>query len=541
MSFHGTGRLAGCFLAALLCPSVLMSADWPQWGGTHARNMVSDEANLPESFQPGRKQGGSIDLATTKNVRWVAKLGMNAYGNATVAEGRVLVGTDNFTLDEDSRFDGRHLGVVKCFNESDGSLLWRLVIPKRTHGLPESSYFGLQKLGICSSATIDDGRAFVVTSAGDIVCLDLNGMADGNDGPFMNEGQYMAGHGKPPIEITPLDADILWRFDPIDELAVCPHDAVSSSVLIDGDVLYTGTSNGVGGDPGSHWTKMHAYVVNPKAPALIALDKNTGRLLAVEDSGISSRLWHAQWSSPSLGEVDGKKLVFLGGGDGRCYAFEALEDLPEETTKLKLAWTYDCNPPEYRFPGGESVDYYKGDKRQSQSTNKNDGTYLGPSQIIATPVFHNNRIYVAIGQDPAHGRGRGMLHCFDATQTGEITKTARIWTYDAIERSMSSAAVHDGLVYIPDVSGKVHCLDADSGECCWVHDTKAETWGGVLVADGRLYLGNKRSFYVLAAGREPAVLSEIRLGEPAYSTPITANGVLYVATGRHLWAVTDKP
>ncbi len=116
MFFHGTGRLVGCFVAAFLCPSVLMGADWPQWGGTHARNMVSDEVNLPESFEPGRKQGGSIDLATTKNVRWVAKLGTNAYGNATVGEGRVLVGTDAYTLDEDSRFDGGHVGVVKCFS-----------------------------------------------------------------------------------------------------------------------------------------------------------------------------------------------------------------------------------------------------------------------------------------------------------------------------------------------------------------------------------------------------------------------------------------
>ncbi len=533
--------LACCFVAAVTSSSNLMSADWPQWGGTQARNMVSDERNLPETFERGRVQGDSIDGATAENVRWVAKLGMNAYGNPTVAEGKVFVGTDGNSIDGDPRFGKTHVGVVKCFDESDGSLIWQLVIPKRVHGLPDSVHFGLQTCGVCSSPTVDGDRVFVVTSAGDIVCLDIHGLADGNDGPFQEEGQYMAGHGRPPIELTSLDADILWRFDPVDELAVCPHDATSCSVLIDGDVLYTGTSNGVGGDKGSHWTKMHAYVVNPKAPALIALDKNTGRLIAVEDAGISSRLWHAQWSSPSLGEVNGKKLLFLGGGDGFCYAFEALEKVPQEPAKLKLAWTYDCNPPEFRFPGGEPVDYYKGDKRQSHSTNKNDGKYLGPNQVIATPVFYNNRVYIAIGQDPAHGRGRGMLHCIDATQSGDVTNTACLWTYDAIERSMSTAAVHDGLVYVPDLSGKLHCLDADTGEFRWMHDTKAETWGGTLVADDRLYLGNKRHFCVFAAGREPRLLSEIRLGSPVYSTPVAANGVLYVATGRYLWAVAKRP
>ena len=123
--------------------------------------------------------------------------------------------------------------------------------------------------------------------------------------------------------------------------------------------------------------------------------------------------------------------------------------------------------------------------------------------MIATPVFYNNRIYIAIGQDPAHGRGRGMFHCIDATQSGDVTKTACLWKYDAIERSMSTAALHNGLVYIPDLSGKLHCLDADTGKCYWLVDTKGETWGGTLVADGRLYLGNKRHFCVLSAGREP--------------------------------------
>ena len=52
--------------------------------------------------------------------------------------------------------------------------------------------------------------------------------------------------------------------------------------------------------------------------------KTTGRLAARENIGLSSRLWHAQWSSPSLGEVNGKTLFFIGGGDGVCYAFETL-------------------------------------------------------------------------------------------------------------------------------------------------------------------------------------------------------------------------
>jgi hypothetical protein len=45
----------------------------------------------------------------------------------------------------------------------------------------------------------------------------------------------------------------------------------------------------------------------------------------------------------------------------------------------------------------------------------------------------------------------------------------------------------------------------------------------------------------LAAGRELKVLSEIRLGAPAYSTAVAANGVVYVTSQKYLWAVRQDP
>jgi outer membrane protein assembly factor BamB len=158
--------------------------------------------------------------------------------------------------------------------------------------------------------------------------------------------------------------------------------------------------------------------------------------------------------------------------------------------------------------------------------------------VIATPVFYKGRVYVAIGQDPAHGNGKGMLHCIDASLTGDITKRGRIWTYEKIQRTMATVAISDGSVYVPDITGKIHCVDAETGRRRWLYDTAAETWGGVLVADGKLYFGNQRHFYIFAADNKPTLLSKIRLGQPAYSTPIAANGTVYVTSQRNIWAVS---
>ncbi|NLY00179.1 MAG: PQQ-binding-like beta-propeller repeat protein [Rhodopirellula sp.] len=524
------GFITGLVLAGCAIAFTAAAADWPQWGGGDSRNMASSETGLPDGFVPGSKSsdGSGIDLATTKNVRWTARLGSAAYGNPTVAGGRVFVGTDDLTVAEDPRFKRTRGGIVKCLDEASGRLLWQLVVPVRTH-VPEGLLFGHQHLGICSSPAVEGDRVYVVTSAAEVVCLDVKGQSNGNDGPFVDEGQYMVGPDQTAVGVKAADGDIVWRFDLIDELGIRPHDATSCSILVYGDLLYLSTSNGV--------DKPHEKVLAPHAPAIVALDKRTGKLAAVEDEKLSSRLYHCQWSSPSLGEVANKPLVFFGGGDGCCYAFEARSQTADPPAPLVKVWSYDCNPPEYLYRDGKRIPYYQGDRRKANSPNKNDGKYVGPSQIIATPVFDRGRVYVAIGQDPAHGRGKGLLHCIDATKTGDITRTGRIWTYDGLDRTIGTATVSEGLVYVVDVAGRLHCIDADTGEPCWVYETNSEAWGSPLVADGKVFFGTKNGFYIVAAGRELRRLNKIQLGSPMYSSPIIANGTLYVASQRYLWAV----
>ena len=61
--------------------------------------------------------------------------------------------------------------------------------------------------------------------------------------------------------------------------------------------------------------------------------------------------------------------------------------------KLKKLWSFDCNPPEYKVVNGRKVVYTDGDIRKHRGNN-NDGTFVGSSEIIGTPVFYKNRVYV---------------------------------------------------------------------------------------------------------------------------------------------------
>ncbi len=505
--------LLGCHLALT---STIRAEDWPQWGGNDpGRNMMSRAKGIPDSFEPGKMKAGTeeVDLATTKNVKWVAKLGSQSYGNPTVAAGKVFVGTNN-----DSPRDPQHKGdrsVLMTFDEKTGNFLWQFVVPKLASGKVND----WESLGLLSSPTVEGDRLYLTTSRCEIVCLDVNGMANGNDGTFKDEAQYVAGPGKPKVTIGPKDADILWRYDMMDELGVFPHNASNCSVLLVDGKVFACTSNG------QDWT--HVNIPSPNSPSFIALDQATGAFVGEDDAKIGARIFHGQWTSPSLAVVNGQKQILFGGGDGFCYAFDPTPVKEGDGSFLKKIWWADCNPPDYRVKDGKPIKYPHAS---------------GPSEINATPVFWRGKVYVAIGQDPEHGEGIGNLVCLDPTQKGDITKTGIVWQYKGIHRSISTVAISDdGLLFVGDFSGFVHCLDAATGKLHWVHDMKSHIWGSPMLADGKVYVGSEDgTFAIFAASKDKKVISQVDMPAPVYSTPIIANGVLYVATTTHLYAIEQK-
>jgi outer membrane protein assembly factor BamB len=501
-------------VAVVSLATAAFAADWPMWGRTLTRNMVSDEKNVPTVFSPGKLKGNTeeIDIATTQNVAWVAKVGSQTYGNPTVSGGLVFVGTNNESpRDPETKGDR---GILMCLDEKTGELKWQLAVPKLGTGKVSDWEF----LGLCSSPAVEGDRVYIVTNRNEVMCLTTKGLAGENVGPFKDEAQYKAGPGKPPAKIGPKDADIVWVFDMRKELGVFPHNITNCGPLIIGDRIVVTTSNGV------DWT--HTNMPNPKAPALCVLDKNTGKLWGEEASGVSSRTLHSNWSSPTGGMVDGKPLIIFGGGDGWLYGFDGEKTKDDDGVNVLIEkWKLDCNPPNYRMKDGKPLKY---------------ATYDGPSEVIATPVFHNNRVYVPIGQDPEHGEGVGRLVCVDATKSGDLSKDGVIWSYDKIHRSLSTPAVVDGLVICPDFSGFIHCVDAETGKPYWVYDTKSHVWGSPMVADGKIYVGTEDGdIVILEASKTMKLVGKVDMRAPIYSSPIFANGTLYICTQTHLYAVRN--
>lgn len=495
--------LVRCAIQLLFCLALVVAVraeDRAQWGQRFTRNMVSDEKGLPDTFDP----------ATGENIKWSASLGTESYSSPVTADGRVLIGANN-GRPRDPRHQGDR-GVLLALDEQDGSLLWQLIVPKFQGDI----YLDWPRAGICSPATVEGNRVYTVTNRAEVVCLDVDGMADGNDGPYLDEGRHMVLPGETPMEVTGIDADVIWLFDMPTEVGMHPHDAAHSSILLHGQYLYLNTGNGV--------DSTHRRIPSPDAPSLIVLDKTTGRLVARDGEPIGPRIFHCTWSSPALGIVDQRPLIFFCGGDGVCYAFEALapSEAPGPVKILERVWRFDCDPTAPK----EDLNRYKRNRRES------------PSNIKSMPVFHNGRLYVTVGGDIWWGKNEAWLQCIDATKTGDVTETALVWSYPVNRHCCSTPSIHDGLAFVSDCGRTIHCVDAETGQPYWTHDAGGEMFGSTLVADGKVYVGTRSGdFWVLGAEKEKRVIASIELDAPMSSTPVAANGVLYVATHQQLWAV----
>jgi len=498
--------------AVLLVAATCRAADQPQWGQAYSRNMVSGETNLPATFTPGQVgDDGEIDPATTKGVRWTARLGSITYASPVIAGGKVFIGTNNRPPRDERHVGDR--GVLLCFDEKTGRYLWQLVVPKYTTVRWADWYYS----GITSSPAVVGDRAYVMTHRAEVICLDVNGLADGNAGPYRDEGTHMVERGRKALKPRPTDADIVWIYDMAAEVGVVPHNATNCSILVRGDLLYICTSNGV------HW--KHSTVPSPKAPSLIVLNRKTGKLVARDNANIGPRIFHGQWSSPSFARVGGKDLVFFGAGDGVCYAFTPPASAEHSRTALlTTVWSFLCDTKGKLDPAVRS---------SSKPADPN-----GPSNIIGMAVYHDGRLYVAATGDPWDGKRGGGLYCINPDGAGDITKTGRLWTYTDIGRSISTPAVADGLLYTAGYDGRLHCLDARTGKPVWVHDTGGPVWGSPLLADGKLHVTTlRRELQVLAAGKTKKVLSTVRLSSRSHSSPVAANGTLYITADNHLYAV----
>ena len=193
------------------------------------------------------------------------------------------------------------------------------------------------------------------------------------------------------------------------------------------------------------------------------------------------------------------------------------------------------------------------------------------------PVFFEDSVVIATGSDPEHGSGPAFVFRIDATKKGDVSEdlgergkagtpnpnSGLIWKYGGAEiaapevdpkktneksifhRSISTAAIGDGMVFIADMTGFVHCIDWKTGLRNWRHDLRDNVWGSALLVDQKILLGSEEGQLLIfdATKADPGKPQRIDTENYSsiYSTPVIANGKLFIVDRTMLYVVSIKP
>jgi outer membrane protein assembly factor BamB len=566
--------------SAPAAPADAANGDHVMFGNTPDRNFVNLRPVTLSAEFPKSPDDDKVHVLGNR-VKWKAQLGSRAYGGPVVAGGHVYCGTNNENprnkrdrgkpTDDNPEGPPLDKGILMCFGEKNGDFLWQMVHDK----LPSGQVHDWPREGLCSTPVVDGNRLYYASNRCEVVCLDANGFLDGKNDGFQRE-----------VHQDKTDGDVIWSYSMMDQLNVFPHNMTDCSPLIVGDLLFVVTANGV--------DENHINIPAPEAPSFICLSKQSGKL--IWKSNLPGRnIMHGQWSNPSYAVIGGKPTVIFPGGDGWLYGLE-----PETGNVI---WKFDANPKDatYELGGkGTKSDFigsavvYKGKVYIGTGQDPEHLEGVGHFWCI-DPAGKTGDISPVLVADATKSPpttkpnpNSGLVWHYGGNETRPYAKRDYVFS-----RTMSTACIVDDVVYIAELAGYVQCLDANTGKKFWQWDTKSNIWGSCYYVDGKVLVANEDGdMYIFKHEKTPQVLDEVAVGSaaaveaekkakaagkadadvrkaardaydeavakvreqvqskyllqkvevgtPIRSTPVVANGTLFVMTENAIYAVNPK-
>jgi outer membrane protein assembly factor BamB len=285
------------------------------------------------------------------------------------------------------------------------------------------------------------------------------------------------------------EGKILWdRSMPEEHGAVTTHGGRTTSPIIEGDKVVLNTLILAWGD------------LNRPGNRYFAFDKRTGQTIWI--SSPQARHYDTNYSTPIVADVDGTRMLIVGGTDGVYHGI-----------KLNT---------------GEPVWRVEVSKRA----------------ILNSPLYRDGVAYITHGEENIDTTEMGMVAAVDARRTGALGADAFKWTTRGFLPTFASPVMDAERLYTVDNGAIVAAFDLKEGTLLWQRSLGTLQKGSPVLADGKLYVGTENGkFYILKpSATNVEVLDEDPLGtaqepEPIIASPIIADGRIYVTSMEHVYAI----
>lgn len=245
-----------------------------------------------------------------------------------------------------------------------------------------------------------------------------------------------------------------------------------------------------------------------------AFDGKNGNVVWIADTGLPPKSTYQ--SNPVVAVINGQRLLITGAGDGALHAFKVRTG--------ERVWSY----------------------------------VFSAGAVNPSPVVDGNLVYCAHGEENLDTNQIGRVICVDASQIDPKTKQPKlVWEYNQSRRfGLSSPAVADGVLYVPEDTGELYAFNAKTGKVLWKLRYGTEVRGAPLVADKKVYIFDvKGRFSIIPLNDDPKkapdaadvfvyTFRETINGRPVQTetngTPIAVNGRVYFTSRAELICLGDK-
>jgi len=291
------------------------------------------------------------------------------------------------------------------------------------------------------------------------------------------------------------EGKLLWQRSLGEELGmVTTHGGRTVSPVIDGDlVIVSGITSGWGDTARA----QHRF---------LGFDKRTGETVWI--TATPGRPFDTTYSTPTIAEINGTRLLIAGAGDGGVHA------LKPQTGEL--VWSF-----------------------MASKRGINTGVVLFGNQVI---VSHSEENYDTSDM--------GILASIDAAARGNVGPEQIKWAVKGFLGGYSSPVVVGDQILQVDNGANLFAFDAHTGRQLWQHNLGTIQKASPVYADGKIYVGseNGRFFILKPRADRVEVLDDDQLGseqtpEAIIASPAVSQGRVYLVTMDAVYAIgkTRKP
>jgi len=152
------------------------------------------------------------------------------------------------------------------------------------------------------------------------------------------------------------------------------------------------------------------------------------------------------------------------------------------------------------------------------------------------PLFSNGHAILNTGS-----RNSNLLSVrLDQSTRGDVTTSHVVWNRDKGNSDLSAPVLVDGRIISTANNGVVTAVDVQTGAELWKGRMDGTFTASPIVANGLVYFGNEEGeTWVLRAGAEFEVVAKNRLPEGMRASPSAADGMLFLRTFTHLYALAE--